>query len=280
VKSAKLTKADITAATLRQLAAIDEPQVKKWVEDTFGAVHTTPKEKLAEIDNWKQILSRPTHTDAEHGRAVFAKTCVQCHTLYDVGGHVGPDLTGSNRADMNYVLSNVVDPSAVISKDYLLSIIKTRDKRVLSGIIKKDDGNALTLQTENQVLIVPKADVTFQKVQPISMMPEGLLAGLKREEVRDLIAYLASPKQVPMLATAQNAATLFSGKDLSGWVGDPGLWSVENGEIVGRTSGLKKNEFLFSQMTAKDFRLTFKIKLVKNEGNSGMQFRSEALPEG
>jgi len=113
------------------------------------------------------------------------------------------------------------------------------------------------------------------------MMPEGLLAGLKRDEARDLIAYLGSTRQVPMLATTQNAATLFNGKDLTGWTGDPALWSVENGEIVGRTtSGLKKNEFLFSQMTAADFRLTFKIKLLKNEGNSGMQFRSEALPDG
>jgi hypothetical protein len=84
-----------------------------------------------------------------------------------------------------------------------------------------------------------------------------------------------------MLATPQNAATLFNGKDLTGWAGDPALWSVENGEIVGRTTaGLKKNEFLFSQMTAADFRLTFKIKVTPNEANSGMQFRSEALPDG
>src|SRR5439155_4637492 len=110
----------------------------------------------------------------------------------------------------------------------------------------------------------------------------GLLAGLKRDEVRDLLSYLASNRQVPMLATPQNAATLFNGKDLTGWVGDASLWSVENGEIVGRTppAGLKKNEFLFSQMTAQDFRLIFKIKLLKNEGNSGMQFRSEALADG
>ena len=84
-----------------------------------------------------------------------------------------------------------------------------------------------------------------------------------------------------MLATPQNAAAFFNGKDISNWNGDEKLWHVENGEIVGRTTtGLKKNEFLFSQMTAKDFRLTFKIKLLPNEANSGMQFRSEALEDG
>src|SRR5262249_51932168 len=149
-------------------------------------------------------------------------------------------------------------PSAVIGKDYLLSIIKTKDHRVISGIIKADDGNALTVQTESQLLTIPKADVTFQKQQPISMMPEGLLTvapgGMRYEDVRDLISYLGTPRQCPMLATKQNEATLFNGKDLTGWTGDESLWHVENGEIVGKTDGLKKNEFLFSTMAAANFK--------------------------
>ena len=62
--------------------------------------------------------------------------------------------------------------------------------------------------------------------------------------------------------------------DLTGWQGDMTLWSVENGEIVGKTTGLKRNEFLRSELAAGDFRITFQVKLVKNEGNSGLQFRS------
>jgi hypothetical protein len=182
------------------------------------------------------------------------------------------------------VLTNVVDPSAVIGKDYLMSVVKTRDARVLSGIVKKDDGNAITLQTENEQIVIPKSQITLQKEQPISMMPEGLLAGLKREDVRDLVAYLGTARQVPMLATEQNAATFFNGKDLTGWTA-PGesakLWKVENGEIVGKTTEpLKHNAFLFSHMAAGDFRLTFKVKLIDDKGNSGVQFRSEALEDG
>src|SRR5262249_3502576 len=94
------------------------------------------------------------------------------------------------------------------------------------------------------------------------------------------IAYLQSPIQVPILATADNAKDLFNGKDLSGWDGDTKLWRVENGEIVGRSPGLKRNEFLRSQMIGGDFRLTLKVKLTPNAGNSGVQFRSEALADG
>ena len=78
------------------------------------------------------------------------------------------------------------------------------------------------------------------------MMPDDLLKPLTEHEVRSLIAYLQSPTQVPMLATADNAKDFFNGKDLTGWDGDPKLWSVENGEIVGKSPGIKKNEFLKS----------------------------------
>src|SRR5207253_11380297 len=50
--------------------------------------------------------------------------------------------------------------------------------------------------------------------------------------------------------------------------------------IVGQTQGLKHNEFLRSQMIADDFRLTLKVKRVPDKENSGIQFRSAALPGG
>ena len=100
------------------------------------------------------------------------------------------------------------------------------------------------------------------------------------EEIRALFAYLQSPVQTPILATKDNVKDFFNGKDLTGWDGDAKLWSVEDGEIVGKTNGLKRNEFLRSQMAAGDFRLTLKVKLVPDKENSGVQFRSEALPEG
>ena len=113
------------------------------------------------------------------------------------------------------------------------------------------------------------------------MMPDDLLEAAQRHtKSAPWSPICASPAQVPMLATADNAKDFFNGKDLTGWDGDPKLWTVENGEIVGKSPGIKKNEFLKSHITATDFRLTLKVKLVPNKENSGMQFRSEALPDG
>jgi hypothetical protein len=71
---------------------------------------------------------------------------------------------------------------------------------------------------------------------------------------------------------------IFNGKDLKGWEGDPKLWKVENGEIVGNTEGvtLNDNSFLITQKSYGDFVLRIKAKLRNH--NSGVQFRSEAMP--
>src|SRR5688572_6444251 len=273
-------KGDLTAAILRQLTALESDEVRQWVASAFGTVRTSPDEKLKEIARLQKVLrgSATKTANPSHGRAIYAKTCMQCHTLFDVGGKVGPDLTGSNRADPEYLTSNIVDPGAVIGKDYLVSVVKLKDRRVLSGIVKAEDASSVTLVTESETLVIPRGDITLLKVQDgISMMPEGLIAALTDSDFRDLAVYLRSPKQVPMQATPENAATLFNGKDLTGWSStDMSVWSVENGEIIGKSAtGLKKNNFLASALTAGDFRLTLKIKLVPNSANSGIQFRSE-----
>ncbi len=70
---------------------------------------------------------------------------------------------------------------------------------------------------------------------------------------------------------------LFNGRDLTGWTGDPKLWSVENGEIVGRGEKLPHNVFLIHDKTYSDFVLRYSVRLVNH--NSGVQFRSQRFPE-
>jgi hypothetical protein len=167
----------------------------------------------------------------------------------------------------------------VIPNDYRASIIETKDDRSITGIVTKQDDNALTVVTANETLVLPRSEVTSQKLSPLSMMPEGLLQSLTDQEVRDLIYYLSRPGQVPLPVASEipaNAAAFFNGKDLSAWDGDLTLWKVENGEIVGSTkTGLKHNEFLKSRMELENFRLVLKIKLTPNKENSGVQFHSE-----
>lgn len=121
-----------------------------------------------------------------------------CHRLYDEGGNVGPNLTGSQRANLDYILENVLDPSAVVPKEYQMWVIETSDGRFLNGLIKQETGKSLTVQTETQLLMLPKDEIASRRQSPLSIMPEGILDKLAKEEVIDLAAYLRSKEQVPL----------------------------------------------------------------------------------
>lgn len=279
----RVPRRDLTAEIVRQLRNLKVAEIDRDLTKVWGSFREASADKKKEIEHFKAIYyaGGSTPGDAVRGRAVFTRTCQQCHTLFDVGGKVGPDITGSNRGDVNYLLENVVDPNAIIPNDYRTSTITTKDDRVLTGIVKKEDPNALTIAMPNETLVLPRTDIESVKLSEISMMPEGLLAQLTDQEIRDLIYYLGRPGQVPLLATPETVAYFFNGKDLAGWDGNEQLWKVDNGEIVGSSkTGLSRNEFLKSQMLFSDFRLVCKVKLVPNKENSGIQFRSEPLPDG
>jgi hypothetical protein len=76
----------------------------------------------------------------------------------------------------------------------------------------------------------------------------------------------------------QGFQPLFNGRDLTGWEGDKKLWLVEAGMLVGRSPGIKYNDFLATTRSYRDFVLRFQIRLVDGRGNSGMQFRSQRVP--
>jgi putative heme-binding domain-containing protein len=113
---------------------------------------------------------------------------------------IGPELTGANRTDIDYLLQNIVDPNALIGADYQLNTIELKDGRILVGMIRNQDANTLTVRTMTEVLTVPIPEVKTKTVSPMSMMPEGLFSAMSKEEARDLFRYLASPQQVALPA--------------------------------------------------------------------------------
>ncbi|HZE96649.1 MAG TPA: family 16 glycoside hydrolase [Planctomycetota bacterium] len=287
LKGGAIPRTDLTAASVRQLGDLNDAEINSWIEKEWGAVRPTPEARLKEIATWKQFLVSSPKGDPRKGRVMFAKTCMQCHTLFDAGGKVGPELTGANRQDMDYLLSNILDPSAVVGKDYQATTIRTKSERVVTGLIKAEDNNAVTLQTENDILIIPKTEIDARKLSEISMMPEGLLANMSKEDARNLVAYLQQLTQIPFpdgftlesLKAAAPGAGLFNGKDLADWEGDPAVWSVDAGEIVGK-GPQKRNHFLFHKQELTDFRLTVEIRITPHGGNSGIQVRSVPVEGG
>lgn len=273
---------DLSADLVRQMRNLKNADIDAQIAAVWGVIRDTPADKAKLIAHYKQLVASKPVEPAELplGRAVFAKVCQQCHTLFGTGNKVGPELTGSNRADLNYLLSNVLDPSAVMAREYIPTVIVTTGGRVITGLVKEQTKNAVTVVTANETVVIPRDEIDEEKPGDKSMMPDDLLKPLSDTEVRALVAYLASPRQTALLATKDNLPQFFNGKDLAGWEGNPELWRVDKGEIVGTSKGLARNEFLVNHLVMGDFRLSVKVKLVPNAGNSGIQFRSEPLPGG
>ncbi|WP_019990501.1 PVC-type heme-binding CxxCH protein [Rudanella lutea] len=135
--------------------------------------------------------------DAGKGRLVFQNTCGPCHKMYGEGGTIGPELTGSNRANVDYLLSNILDPSAEIQDDYKMVVVTTRDGRTYVGNVARENERQLTLRVVGQeAVMINKSDIQAREVNPLSMMPTGLLESLSEAEVKNLVAFLRTTTPV------------------------------------------------------------------------------------
>ncbi|MGL6095769.1 MAG: PVC-type heme-binding CxxCH protein [Fimbriiglobus sp.] len=202
VQKGAVPKADVTAFTARQILALNDKTVAAKLETAWGVVRPASATRKDQAAKLKKLLTDDAlkSADVARGRAVWTKSCASCHKLFGEGGDVGPELTGSQRTNLDYVLENVLDPSAVVPGEYRMTTFQLADGRTLSGIIRKETPQAVTVRTLNEEVIVPVADIDTRKPTPLSIMPDGLFDTLKDDELRDLVAYLRATAQVPLPA--------------------------------------------------------------------------------
>ena len=173
----------------------------KKFTDVYGALPVVGAEREHLIKKYKKLCkpSAVAAADASRGRAVFQKTCAACHVLYGEGGKVGPELTGANRANLDYILLNSVYPSLDVPHAYRTVSVLTVDGRVVNGVLAEEDGTKIVLRTPEQPrVLIAKEDIDFRKISPQSMMPDGQLDAMKPQEVIDLVKYLRTTEQVEL----------------------------------------------------------------------------------
>jgi putative heme-binding domain-containing protein len=91
------------------------------------------------------------------------------------------------------LLLAMIAPSAEIREGFATTIVETKDGSTLAGFISDQAGDTLALRdAAGQTHTLSKDRITKQTPHPASLMPEGLLAGLADEELRDFLAYICS----------------------------------------------------------------------------------------
>ena len=203
VKAKRIPVSEISAFHARQIRAFDDAELTEELTEVWGDVRTSAADKRALIDDWRGRLSAEVTSAAanpQSGRAHFNKNCANCHVLYGVGRKLGPDLTGSNRKNLDYLLENILDPSASVGSDFRAVNVVLKDGRIVNGVISAQAERTLTLQTAQEPLTVDRQEIDEVVPTTNSMMPDGLLQNLTAEQVRDLFAYLMSSDQVALPA--------------------------------------------------------------------------------
>ncbi len=199
VAEGKLPRDDVSAFHARQIRSLNDEELTQRLSQVWGELRDSPADKHELIAKWKGELTPQTLSRANpsRGRAVFVKICAACHTLYGDGGR-GPDLTGSQRQNIDYLLENIVDPSAVVTADFRVAILELTDGRVLTGVITARNEKTVTLITQTDTLTIERDRIEAQKESKQSLMADGLLQPLSAEQVHDLFAYLTTRHQVPL----------------------------------------------------------------------------------
>jgi putative heme-binding domain-containing protein len=139
-----------------------------------------------------------TGRNYEQGKAMFTSTlCIRCHHFNGEGGNIGPDISGAgNRYTLRDLLENIIEPSKVISDQYGTDEIEMKDGSLVIGRVVVEENGKLFVMTSglapDNLTPVDAANVKSRKPYPVSMMPVGLINGLNRDELLDLLAYLQS----------------------------------------------------------------------------------------
>jgi putative heme-binding domain-containing protein len=193
----KVSKSDIPAQVAHSLSDMLGESFTK----AFGSVRTLAEDRAALIQKYKKICSPEAIAagNASRGRAIFQKTCAACHVLYGEGGKVGPELTGSNRANLEYILLNSVDPSYDVPDAYKTVTVLTIDGRVINGVLEEEDSTRIVLKTAEQPrVVIAKEDIEQRRLSEKSIMPEGQLDQMETQDVVNLIKYLRTTEQMEM----------------------------------------------------------------------------------
>ena len=190
VDSGAVKKEHLTSANLLSIQGLHDAPSDALLAKHWSSLKQSTQEKEARITGIRKLLTR-TKGNAEAGHAIFKTLCATCHTFGREGGKIGPDLTGYERDNLDFMLPAIVDPSLAIREEFTAFTVETRDGQTLTGFLESQTPQSVTLRDLNaQKLTLSRADLKSLTATPTSLMPEGLLDSLSDQQVRDFFAYL------------------------------------------------------------------------------------------
>ncbi len=196
-----LPKALLTSAQARQIANFPDPEIKQLLADAWGTFNPIENDPASQdlAEKMRRLAQPPllAAADKRAGRILYEQLCSSCHLLYGEGSPIGPDLTGSGRNEIEYLIENLLHPSAIVPSGYRLSTVHLKDGRALGGVITAQSDGKIALQMIGQdpARQIPRSEIESIDTSTQSFMPPGLLNPLDDKQLTDFLSYLMGSHQ-------------------------------------------------------------------------------------
>ena len=194
IAEGRLDSSLLTGFFVRQMANLQSQPLRRKLESQWGQLGQSSEQVKAKISSLvTQYRQAPLWAyNANSGAAHFKKLCANCHIENENTKRIGPKLEGSGAKGIEYIVENIVDPSAVVGKDFQSRLILTVDGLVVTGVVLNESDSALTVRTATSTQTIAKNEIERIVVSEKSLMPEGLLKELNDREQIELLKYLMS----------------------------------------------------------------------------------------
>lgn len=151
----------------------------------------------AETERMREFQDTLSGGNAEAGRKVFfenpAANCGKCHKADGQGGDNGPVLDGiGTRQPREFILESILFPNAVINTNFETVAVLLKSNSGVSGTVKAETDTQLVLNTpEDGPVTIDKSEIQ-SRWKAASPMPEGIWQALTKEQLRDVIEFVAT----------------------------------------------------------------------------------------
>lgn len=192
-----LVQAKLTADQQQKLTTLGKTDAAQFVARVLGKPVNAGRPDAKDVEGWSKRFDGPG--DPEAGRRVFEHPklagCYKCHAVEGRGASVGPDLSLIGRTERRWIVESILQPSNVVAPHYQAWKIETADGRTVTGLLVGTNLDVSEyIDDKGKRFKLAAADAVDVKASAVSIMPEGLFDNLTDQEIRDLLAYLATRK--------------------------------------------------------------------------------------
>ena len=189
----QVKKDDVPLEIVHKMQLLDDQDLNPIISSIWPESTIQSSDEKQQLMQKVQSVASSGNVNLTSGKAIYSQLCGGCHKLFGEGGSYGPDLTGYDRKNLNYLILNIVDPNIDIREGYVNYKIVTINDRILSGVLTQRSSQTVRIRSFNgNETTIPSKQIKELQAQTTSLMPERLLDALTDQEIVDLFGYIMS----------------------------------------------------------------------------------------